>query len=166
MTMAQTLIPEYDQETANTRKVLERVPDDKFDWKAHPKSHTMGWVANHLAEGVGWIEGIVNYDNWDVNPPGGPKYQSPDLRSTREVLASFDSAVVAGRKALQAVSDADFQKEWALLDNGKPIISMPRAAMVRIYGINHLIHHRAFLCSYLRLNNIPVPGMYGPSGDE
>jgi uncharacterized damage-inducible protein DinB len=166
MTMAQSLIPEFDQEMANTRKVLERVPDDKFGWKAHPKSNTIGWVANHLAEGVGWIEGILNYDDWDVNPPGGPKYQSPNLQTTREILAMFDSGVAAGRKALEKISDADLQKQWSLLDGGKPIITLTRADMIRFYGINHVIHHRAFLCCYLRLNDIAVPGMYGSSGDE
>jgi hypothetical protein len=162
MTMAQTLLPEFDQEMANTRKVLECVPDDKLNWKAHPKMNTIGWVANHLAEGVGWIEGILNYDNWDVNPPGGPAYQSPNLQSRTEILAAFDSGVAAGRKALEKISDADYLKEWSLLNGGTPIISMPRIAMVRSYGINHLIHHRAFLCADLRLNDIEVPGMYGP----
>ncbi len=166
MTMAQSLLPEFDQEMANTRKVLERVPDDKLNWKAHPKLNTMGWVANHLAELVGWIEGILNEDNWDVNPPGGPRYESPNLQSTTEILMMFDSEVASGRKALEAISDADYQKEWSLLDGGKPIITLPRVTMIRMYGINHIIHHRAFLCCDLRLCDLPVPGMYGPSGDE
>ena len=166
MTMAQSILPEFDQEMANTRKVLERVPDNKFGWKAHPKSNTIGWVANHLAEGVSWVEGILTYDDWDVNPPGGPKYQSPNLQTTKEILAMFDSGVASGRKALEKISDADFQKQWSLLSNGEPIITMSRADMIRYYGINHIVHHLAFLVCYLRMNDVPVPGMYGPSGDE
>lgn len=166
MTMAQALLPEFDQEMANTRKVLERVPDDKLSWKAHPKLNTIGWVANHLAESVGWIEGILKYDNWDINPPGGPAYASPNLGSRKEILELFDSGVISGRKALETISDAEFLKEWSLLDGGKPFITLPRAGMVRSFGINHIIHHRAFLCVDLRLNDIPVPGMYGPSADE
>ncbi len=112
------------------------------------------------------MEGIIQYDNWDVNPPGGPPYQSPNLTSVKEIVALFDSGVAAGRKAMEGVSDEDFQKEWALLNNGQPWIVMPRVAMVRSFVINHVIHHRAFLCAYLRLNDVPVPGMYGPSGDQ
>jgi len=166
MTMAQAIIPEFDQETANTRKVLERVPEKLFDWKAHPKCHTIGWVANHLAESVSWVEGILTYDNWDLNPPGGPKYQSPNFATTKEILELFDSSVAAGRKALEKISDEDYRKEWSLLDGGKPMITMTRVDMIRYFGINHLVHHRAFLLAYLRMNDVPVPGMYGPSGDE
>ena len=166
MSLAESLLPEFDQEMANTRKVLERIPDDKLDWRAHPKSNTIGWNANHLAESVDWIEGVLTTPSFDVAPPGGPRYQSPKLKTSREILALFDRNVAAARKALVAMSDDAMSQQWSLLEAGKPFFTMPRAAAIRTFGISHLIHHRAILCVYLRLNSIPVPGMYGPSGDE
>jgi uncharacterized damage-inducible protein DinB len=166
MTMAQAMLPEFEQEMANTRKVLERIPDDKLGWKAHPKLNTIGWNACHLVEMVGWIDGILTTDSFDVNPPNGPKYESPKLGSVKEILAAFDSAAAAAKAALGKTSDADFLKNWSLLNAGQPWIVLPRVAMVRSFGISHVIHHRAFLIAYLKMNGVPVPGMYGPSGDE
>jgi len=166
MSFAETILPEYDQEFANARKVLERVPDDKLDWRAHSKSNTIGWNANHLAEIPAWVEITLHQDAWDFAPPDGPRYESPNLTTRAAVLALFDQNVAAGRKALAAAKDADMGKNWSLLQGGQPIITMPRAAVIRSFVLNHLIHHRAILCVYLRLNDVPVPGMYGPSGDE
>jgi uncharacterized damage-inducible protein DinB len=160
------VLPEFDQETANTRKVLERIPEDKLDWKAHPKCNTIGWNANHLAETVGWVEGTLTQDSWDIAPVGGEKYQSPKLTSLKEILALFDRNVAAGRKAITAAKDSEMGTSWSLLQGGKPMMTMPRAAVIRTFVLNHLIHHRAMLLTYLRLNDVPVPGMYGPSGDE
>jgi uncharacterized damage-inducible protein DinB len=166
MSLAETLLPEFDQEMASTRKVLQRIPDDKMDWRAHPKSNTIGWNANHLAESVEWISGVLTTPSFDVAPPGGPRYQSPKLKTTGEILALFDRNVAAARKALEAATDEAMAEPWSLLEDGKPYFTMPRSAAIRTYGLSHLIHHRAILCVYLRLNGIPVPGMYGPSGDE
>ncbi len=166
MKIADLLLPELDQEMAGTRKVLERVPEDKLDWKAHPKSNTIGWVACHLAEIPGWGEGIIAQDSWDINPPGGEPYQTPKLNSRQEILDMFDAGVAAARKSIAVTSDADFMKEWSLLEGGKPIITMPRYNTIRAFLLNHTIHHRGHLCVYLRLNDVPVPGLYGPSGDE
>jgi uncharacterized damage-inducible protein DinB len=166
MTQAEMLLPEFDQEMASTRKVLERVPEDKLDWKAHPKSNTIGWNANHLAEMVGWCKDVLTTPSFDVAPPGGPRYQSPKHATRREILDLFDRNVAATRKALGATSDAQMSQSWSLLKAGQPMFTMPRSAAIRTFVMNHVIHHRAVLCVYLRLNNIPVPGMYGPSGDE
>lgn len=166
MSIAETFLPEFDSEMASTRKALERVPDDKLDWKAHPKSNTIGWVASHIVEIPGWIEGTLTQPEWDVNPTGTTPFLTPMLGSRQEMLKVFDEAVVAGRKAIASTSDAEFLKDWSLLDHGNVVITMPRASILRSFILNHLIHHRAILCVYLRLNNIPVPGMYGPSGDE
>ncbi|MDG3007344.1 DinB family protein [Paludisphaera mucosa] len=166
MTYAQTLLPEFDQEMANTRKVLERIPDDKFDWKAHPKSHTIGWNANHMADLPHWLTVVLTTPSLDIAPVGGEAYSSPKLTTTREVLEHFDRNVAAGRKAIQEAKDEDVGAPWTLAKGGQPIFTMPRAAMIRGFVLNHLIHHRAILCVYLRLNDLPVPGMYGPSGDE
>jgi uncharacterized damage-inducible protein DinB len=166
MSYADAILPEFDQEMANTRKVLSRVPEDKWDWKSHPKSNTMGWNANHLAEIPGWVEGTLTGTEWDFAPPGGPPYASPSFRTRKEVLELFDQNVESARKAIRKVKDEDLGVMWSLLKGGQTLLSMPRAAMIRSFILNHLIHHRAILCVYLRLNDVPVPGMYGPSADE
>ncbi len=166
MTLAESLIPEFDQEMTSTRKVLERIPDDKLDWRPHRKSNTIGWNANHLAESVEWMAGVLTTPSFDVAPPGGPRYESPKLKTRKEILELFDRNVVAARKALGATSDDAMAQQWSLLEAGNPFFTMPRASAIRMFGFSHLIHHRAVLCVYLRLNDIPVPGMYGPSGDE
>src|SRR5881275_1152855 len=162
MNDAATILPEFDREMANTRKVLERVPENKLDWQAHPKSHTIGWNANHLAEIPGWVEGWLTAPSWDVAPIGGEPYQSPRLTSRQEILELFDRNVAAARKAIAAVKDDQMTQLWSLLKGGTLLLSMPRATMIRTLILNHLIHHRAILCVYLRLNNIAVPVMYGP----
>ncbi len=166
MSYAESILPEFDEEMAYTRKVLEKIPDDKFNWKAHPKSNTIGWNANHLAEIPGWVQGTLTQESWDFAPVGGEPYQSPNLTTRKGILELFDKNVAAARKALASVKDDAMSKSWSLLQGGQPIITMPRSAVMRRFIINHTIHHRAHLCVYLRLNDIPVPGMYGPSGDE
>jgi uncharacterized damage-inducible protein DinB len=166
MSYAESILPEYDQEMGSTRKVLERVPEDKLDWRPHLKSNTIGWNANHLAEIAGWVEGVLTMPSWDAAPVGGEPYRSPDLKSRQEILELFDRNVAAGRKAIEAVGDEEMAQPWSLLEGGKAIFTMPRVAVMRTFVLNHLIHHRAILCVYLRLNDIPVPGMYGPSGEE
>jgi uncharacterized damage-inducible protein DinB len=163
---ADALLPEFDQEMASTRKVLERVPEDKLNWKAHPKSNTIGWNANHIAEIPGWVEGTLTQLEWDFAPVGGEPYRTPNLATRKDLLEFFDKNVAAARKAIQTVKDDELGKTWSLLEGGKLIIAMPRAAVIRSFIINHLIHHRAISCVYYRINDIPVPGMYGPSGDE
>jgi len=165
MSIGASLLPEFDQEMASTRSVLERLPDDKWDWKAHPKSNTIGWNANHIAEIPGWLSAVVAKDVLDVNPPGGPKYATPKLPNKKAVLEAFDRDVAVARKALVEMKDESVGKMWTLADAGRPIITMPRGAVIRSFIFSHLIHHRAILTVYLRLNDIPVPGMYGPSGD-
>jgi uncharacterized damage-inducible protein DinB len=166
MTYAETFLPEVDQEMANTRKVLERIPEDKLEWRAHPKSNTIGWNANHVADLVNWLAQALTRPSLDVAPVGGEPYAFPKLTSRREMLDLFDRNVAAARMAITALRDEEMVQMWTLLRAGQPIFTMPRAAVVRGVVLNHLIHHRAHLCVYLRLNGIPVPGMYGPSGDE
>jgi uncharacterized damage-inducible protein DinB len=166
MSYAETILPEFDRETANTRKVLERVPEDKFDWQPTPKSHTIGWNANHLAEILGWVEGALTRPSWDIAPVGGQRYQSPTCKARQQLLDLFDRNVAAARKAIAAVKDDQLTQPWSLLNAGTPIFTLPRATMIRSFILNHMIHHRAILCVYLRLNDVPVPGMYDPSGGE
>ena len=166
MPINQALLGEFDHEMANTRKALERVPDNKFDWAPHPKSMKMGALAKHLAEMPGWTVNALTTDSLDISPDGKPM-QSPPVKNRQEVLALFDKNVAAARKALAAANDdAQFMKPWALLMTGKTIFSMPKIAVLRGFVMNHSIHHRAQLGVYLRLNDVPVPATYGPSADE
>ncbi len=166
MTYAETILPEFDKEMAGTRKVLERIPDDKLDWRAHPKSNTIGWNANHVADLPNWLVQTVTKLSLDIAPVDGERYAFPKLTSTREILDLFDRNVAAAREAITTVKDEDMGRMWTLSQAGKPLFTMPRAAVVRGVVLNHIIHHRAILCVYLRLNDISVPGLYGPSGDE
>lgn len=166
MTYAATILPEFDGEMASTRKVLERIPDAKLDWRPHPKSHTIGWNANHLADLPGWIVAVLAGPSFDIAPVGGEPRKTPQLASNAEILAMFDRNVAAAREAIAGVQDEAMGDIWSLLRGGEPMFSLPRAAMIRSFVLNHVIHHRAILCVYLRLNDLPVPGMYGPSGDE
>jgi uncharacterized damage-inducible protein DinB len=166
VSISQSLLPEFDHEMANTRRVLERIPDDKLDWKAHPKSNSIGWVGMHLAEIPGWVQVSLNQDALDIAPVGGEPYRTPPAESRQAILDRFDQNVAAGRAAIAAASDEQFAKPWSLLMGGQTIFTMPRAAVLRSFVLNHAIHHRAHLCVYLRLNDIPVPALYGPSADE
>jgi uncharacterized damage-inducible protein DinB len=108
----------------------------------------------------------MQFSEFDIAPVGGEPYKTQILASRDEVLETFDRNVVSGRDAIQNVKDERMSEQWSLLEGGKPIISMPRAAVIRSFVLNHMIHHRGILLVYMRLNDIPVPGMYGPSGDE
>ncbi len=164
--MNQALLGEYDHEMANARKSLERVPDGKFDWKPHAKSMSMGVLASHIANIPQWAALTVESPQFDVNPPGGRPAQQLACKTSAELLAAFDKNVPAARAAIAGASDQVLLASWSLLNAGKPIFTMPRVAVLRTMILNHLIHHRAQLGVYLRLNDIPVPGMYGPSADE
>lgn len=166
MSQSQSLLPEFDHEMSNTRRTLERIPDDKLTWKAHPKSNTIGWVGMHLAEIPGWVDAVLSQDSMDVAPVGGQPYRTPTATSRQDILDRFDKNVAAARAAIAAASDERFMQPWSLLMGGKALFTMPRAAVLRSFVLSHSIHHRAHLCVYLRLNDIPVPALYGPSADE
>jgi uncharacterized damage-inducible protein DinB len=162
MNIADTLLPEFDQEMANTRIVLERVPDDKLTWKPHPKSWDMAHLAYHLATIPNWGAETMKTDSLDYTgyvPPAPPE-------SRQQILAQFDKTVADARAALAGASDEAYMQNWSLSANGKTFFTMPRVAIIRSFVMNHAIHHRAQLGVYLRLNDIPVPAIYGPSADE
>ncbi len=166
MAIAQSLLPEFDQEMANTRKALERVPDEKFDFKPHPKSGTMGWLAGHLANLPLWAAVTMQQDALDLEPPGGQTFKLPSTKNRKEVLEVFDQHVAQARQAIAATSDEQMMKPWSLLKAGQNLMTMPKIAVLRGFVLNHSIHHRGQLTVYLRLNNVPVPALYGPSADE
>ncbi|MGC2697525.1 MAG: DinB family protein [Candidatus Angelobacter sp.] len=160
--ISHALVPEFDHEMANTRKSLERVPDNKLSFKPHARSMTLGGLATHLATINHWTEAILGVDSFDVStaPP------TPELKTMAEVLAAFDKNAAAARKAIAGATDAQLMKPWALLSKGQTIFTLPRAAVLRSFILSHTIHHRAQLGVYLRLNDIAVPSIYGPSADE
>ena len=166
MKISDALLPEFDQEMANTRKTLERVPNDKLGWKPHPKSFGMGALATHIATMTGWTTDVVAKDNFDISPPGAPPYKEPELASQKELLETFDKNMKAARAAIASASDEHFLAPWSLLKGGQTLFTMPRVVCIRSFVMNHTIHHRAQLGVYLRLNDIPVPAIYGPSADE
>lgn len=166
MKIRDALLPEFDHEMATTRKVLERCPDEKFGWKPHAKSMSMDALATHIADMTGWAVLMFARDSFDVAPPGGEPVKYEPAKSRKELLEKFDKNVAEARAALSKVEDDELMKDWSLLAGGKAIFTMPRAAVWRSMIMNHQIHHRAQLSVYLRLNDIPVPAMYGPSADE
>lgn len=162
MALKDALLPEFDQEMAGARKTLERVPDDKLAWKPHAKSGTMLWLAGHVANIPSWAAVTIHQDGLDLSAP----FEMPDPKSRKDLLDLFDKNVKEGRKALESATDAQLMKPWSLKKGSTTIFSMPKIACLRSFVMNHLIHHRAQLGLYLRLNDIPVPAIYGPSADE
>ncbi len=166
MSISASLLPEFDQEMANTRKALERVPDDKFNWKPHEKSWAMGGLATHLANLPSWTIITINQDSFDMNPPGEEPFKAPEAKSREEVLEMFDKNAAAARATIAAASDEELFKPWSLLSGGNTLMTLPKIAVLRSFVMNHIIHHRGQFTVYLRLNDIPVPSIYGPSADE
>jgi uncharacterized damage-inducible protein DinB len=156
------LVPEFDHEMTTTRKLLERVPEGKFDWKPHPRSMSLGVLATHVATIPHW--GEVTLTQSEIDLGGGGVAEA--ARSRGELLAAFDKNVAATRAALVGKSDAELMAPWSLKSSGRTMFTMPKAAVWRSFVMNHVIHHRAQLSVYLRLNDVPVPSMYGPSADE
>jgi len=166
MSLSQMLLPEFDQEMTSTRRMLERLPADKFDFQPHAKSMTLGHLASHIAEVPDWYASTLTTDSLDLAPPGGPAYQPVTHGTPEAVLQYLDTSVAAARKALVAAGDEAFGQPWSLLMGGKAIFTMPRIAVLRSMVMNHLIHHRGQLSVYYRLTGVPVPAIYGPSADE
>jgi uncharacterized damage-inducible protein DinB len=166
MTLNEALLPEFDRETANTRKMLERIPEEKLEWTPHDKSMSFVGLATHLANLPSWTVLAIEKDNFDVAPRDAePPRQSP-VASVTEALAMFDKNVADARTAIENASDDQFLTLWSLLAGGNIVFTLPRIDVIRNLVMNHLIHHRAQLGLYLRLNDVPVPAMYGPTADE
>jgi len=159
MSYATMFLPEFDQEMATTRRLLERVPSDKAAWKPHPKSFSMGHLAQLVARMPGWITQMMRETRLDVS--GAPAYS---LEPTQVLLEEFDRNVAEARRALDA-SEQDYGVSWSLASGDRVFMTMPRAAVVR-QTINHLVHHRGQLTVYLRLVDVPLPSIYGPTADE
>ncbi len=164
MTISQSLLPEFDLEMANTRKTLERVPEDRPEFRPHPKSMALARLAAHVAEIPMWAVRALTSDEFDV---ASRTPRDTFIMTSREgVLARFDDERTRARAALTATGDAAMMKTWTLKHGDRTIIAMPKVAVLRGFVMNHMIHHRAQLGVYLRMNDVPVPSIYGPSADE
>ena len=166
MGLSESLLPEFDHEMANTRKTLERVPYDRFDWKPHEKSMAMGGLATHLSNIPTWAVYTIDQESLDLAPEGKPLPHAELAKSQADLLATFDANTAKARAAIAGASDQTLFAPWTLMSNGNTILTMPKIAVLRSFVMNHLIHHRAQLGVYLRLNDLPVPSIYGPSADE
>lgn len=166
MSIAESVLPELDHEMATTRRLLERVPADQAAWKPHPKSFSLGDLAAHIANLPVWGVMTMQQTELDLNPVGGPTWETPTYGSLDNNLATFDGNVKTLRAALAGASDADYFVSWTLKSAGKVALTMPRVVVIRSFVLNHLIHHRGQLSVYLRLKDVPIPSIYGPSADE
>ncbi|HEU0054035.1 MAG TPA: DinB family protein [Longimicrobium sp.] len=161
--LRQAALGDLSHELDNTRRVLERVPDEHFAWKPHAKSSSLGALASHVANLAGWGQAMLTTDGTDVlNPASRP----PQHASRDAVLAAFDRGAAAVRETLANTPDAALFQPWTLRKGDHVIFTLPRLAALRGMMISHIVHHRAQLSVYLRLLDVPVPGLYGPSADE
>lgn len=161
--LASAFLAELDNEAKVTRSVLERVPADKFDWKPHEKSMTMGRLAVHCAEMFGWTKETLKSDVLDF---AGMDFTPYEPKSSEALLSFFDDHIAKAKEIIGETSDETFLTEWTMRNGEQVYFTMPKVAVMRSFVMNHIIHHRGQLSVYLRLNDIPVPSIYGPSADE
>jgi uncharacterized damage-inducible protein DinB len=162
MALVDHLLPEFDHEIATTRKLLERVPDDRLAWKPHAKSFSLGQLAQHVANIPHWGQVTLEQSELDLaaTPP------NVELGSRAAILQLFDDRVAGTRKALLGKTDGELMAPWSLKQGDHTVFTMPKATVWRSFVMNHLVHHRGQLSVYLRQQDVPLPSMYGPSADE
>jgi uncharacterized damage-inducible protein DinB len=161
MRLADSLLMELDQEAQTTKKVLDRVPSDKLAWKPHAKSYSLGQLALHVATAPGDVAAIAAQDTVEA-----PNFSQPEAKSSRELMEAFANSLASAKEIVAKMDDTRMMSAWTLTRNGKAIMTMPRAAFIRSIMLNHTYHHRGQLSVYLRLLEVPVPSIYGPSADE
>ena len=165
MSIAESILPEFDRETATTRLLLERLPESQAAWKPHVKSMSLGQLAMHIANLPRWTSIALERTDFDTNPPDGSRMAGPEFESAATLLRSYDANVSAARALLARTTDGEFMVQWTLKNAGKSMFSMPRIAVLRSFVLNHAIHHRGQLSVYLRLLDVSIPNIYGPTAD-
>ncbi len=163
MSFGESFLQEFGQEVPSTRTTLERVPMDQFDWQPHGKSMSIGALASHVAGLPSWVPLIVGHDEFDA---GGGEAPPTPPSDTKGLLELFDKNVSEAQSVIEGAADEEFGKTWSLVRGGEALFSAPKAGVIRRMMLHHMIHHRAQLGVYLRLKDIPVPSVYGPSADE
>ena len=164
--LSEFLLEEFEPEIGACRRTLERVPEDRLGWRPHPKSAEMGWLAGHLANVPSWAGMTIRTESLDIAPDGeeAPPLLAPE--SVAEVVQAFDRNAEDARSAIRGAANDELLLPWSLLRNGRVLLTQTRLSVLRTFVFNHLVHHRAQLGVYLRLNDVSVPAIYGPSADE
>ncbi len=162
-TMGNILAMEMEHEAATARNLIERLPEDKFDWQPHDKSMTLGRLANHVVEAFEWTGPTVNQDVLDF---AEMDYKPVDTKTTAELLTRLDNSVKEAMEILNGASNEELMKPWTMKEGEKVYLTMPKVSVVRSFVLNHMIHHRGQLSVYARLNDVPLPSIYGPTADE
>jgi uncharacterized damage-inducible protein DinB len=165
-TMVELLLPEFDAEMASTRKTLAAVSEEKFGWRPHAKSFTMQALAGHVAELPSWTSEVLRRERFDVTGENQPENTNFKPSCTQQMLERFEDWVAEARGDLAEATDDAMQQEWVMTWDGYEIVRMPRYQAIRKWSLNHMVHHRGQLGVYLRLNDLKVPGVYGPSADD
>ena len=166
MRLNEMLLREFNGDLKTTIKVLERIPEDKLDWRPHEKSWTLGELATHISNIPSWVKPTTLQESLDIAPEGKEPPKTEPLKSRAEILENLKKYAEEAAAALSAIDDEALMKEWTMLSGGHKVFTIPRVTVLRNFILNHMIHHRAQLCLYFRLNDIPVPAIFGPSADE
>ena len=166
MKLTEIFLADLEREVPASRRVLERVPEGKYDWKPHAKSMPMGYLSTLVATMPSWIDTMVNQDELDFAPKGSSKYKAPELRTGSELVQALEESVAKARAALKGTTDEHLMTTWRLLAGGHVVAEIPRHIQIRDGVLTHWAHHRGQLTVYLRLNDVPVPSVYGPTADE
>ena len=161
MRIVDSILMEIEQEAQTTKRVLDRIPENKLAWKPHPKSYSLGQLALHIASVPGSVAAAVVPDSMEV-----PNFSQPEPKSRQEVLDTFNKSLESAKATLKKMDDARLTSTWSLTKNGKVLMSVPRIGFIRSILMNHNYHHRGQLSVYLRMLDVPVPSIYGPSADE
>lgn len=164
MTIKEALLPEFDHEMGTTRKLLERVPLQRQDWKPHPKSMTLGMLVSHLVSLPNWVSAIIERETFDLS--SSSNLASQPYESVPQMLQAFDQNVVGARAQVASRTDAELLAAWTLRRDGHELFTVPKVSVFKMFLLNHLIHHRGQLSVYLRLLDVPIPSIYGPSADD
>jgi uncharacterized damage-inducible protein DinB len=165
MSMVRTFIPQFDHEMGTTRRVLEVVPEADAAWRPHPKSSTLADLASHIAILALWCKFVVQQPELDLGLPANAAIARLPFSTSADLLAKFDQYVREARSALEPITDDSMRESWTLKNRGATVFSLPRVAVLRGFILSHMIHHRGQLTVYLRLRDVPLPSVYGPTAD-